>query len=55
MNLTSSLELPARLEALSLVQGFGHNLALLAGFDANRCNAVMLACEEAFNSLVEAM
>lgn len=53
MNLSSTLELPARLEALSLVQGFGHNLALLAGFDANRCNAVMLACEEAFGSIVE--
>lgn len=53
MNLLSTLELPARLEALSLVQGFGRSLALLANFDANRCNGVMLACEEAFSSIAE--
>ncbi|MDD2557671.1 MAG: GNAT family N-acetyltransferase [Desulfuromonadaceae bacterium] len=52
-NLLSALKLPARLEALPLAQGFGRNLALLADFDANRCNAVMLACEEAFSSIVE--
>lgn len=52
MNLKSTLALPARIGALSLVQGFGRELALLGGFEENRINAIMLACEEAFTSVV---
>lgn len=53
MHLKSTLSLPATIAALQLVQGFGRELAVLADFDTNRINAIMLACEEAFVAIVE--
>ncbi|MBN2437972.1 MAG: ATP-binding protein [Deltaproteobacteria bacterium] len=52
MDLKSTLHLPARMEALPLGQGFARELALLAGFDDARINAIHLACEEAFVAIV---
>lgn len=48
----SILIIPATIKALALGQGFANALALMAGFDAKRVNAILLACEEAFAAIV---
>jgi len=49
----TSLDVPARVEALPLIQAHAHALAALVGFDATRTAAIELACEEAFGLILE--
>lgn len=50
--MNATLDLPAHIAALPLAQGFGRQWAEIAGFDAARAAAIVLACEEAFIGIV---
>lgn len=53
MNFTTRLAIPPRLAALPLLHAFARELALLAGLDSQRRNAVELACEETLAAIAE--
>jgi predicted N-acetyltransferase YhbS/anti-sigma regulatory factor (Ser/Thr protein kinase) len=46
------LQVPARADALGVVQSLARTLADSAGFDARRIDLILLACEEAFAGIV---
>ena len=49
----TTLEVPARLDALALVHAHARALASLVGSDAVRTAAVELACEEGFSLILD--